>query len=416
MNQSYDDCYAYRDPVDPTIQFLYRPHSITALFCVIVSLVWCAYSLPPPTSLAHGAVRGTMAAALVFLFVGLMFLGGKGPFIRPHPAIWRLVLSMTVLYLMGLVAVLFLTVHQARQLLRYIDSSLGVPLPEKSYAEDCRFAWDAIKPQLDIFVVAHLVGWYIRALILRDEWICWVLSVMFEFCEYSLQHQLPNFAECWWDHWLLDVFGCNWLGIWLGMRTCEWLSMKRYEWRSVKDIPDLSGKLTRTIAQFSPHSWTEFNWATFTSFRGYLVSLMIISMFLLSDLNCFYLKYLLWVPPSHYLNGLRLCMHALMAAPATREAYQYFTDPACKRLGAHAWTAIAVIATESIICVKFGSGQFPAPWPRSVLWAWSFGLIFLILFPLYKFWYSKVSIGSGPNPKTSKPRRRSNRSSTKKSD
>lgn len=27
-----------------------------------------------------------------------------------------------------------------------------------------------------------------------------IISVMFEFLEYSLEHQLPNFSECWWDH------------------------------------------------------------------------------------------------------------------------------------------------------------------------------------------------------------------------
>lgn len=34
----------------------------------------------------------------------------------------------------------------------------------------------------------------------RDWWLCQVLSVMFELLEYTLQHQLPNFNECWWDH------------------------------------------------------------------------------------------------------------------------------------------------------------------------------------------------------------------------
>ena len=27
------------------------------------------------------------------------------------------------------------------------------------------------------------------------------------------QHLLPNFNECWWDRWLLDVLICNNLGI-----------------------------------------------------------------------------------------------------------------------------------------------------------------------------------------------------------
>ena len=27
-----------------------------------------------------------------------------------------------------------------------------------------------------------------------------VISIMFEVLEYTLEHQLPNFSECWWDH------------------------------------------------------------------------------------------------------------------------------------------------------------------------------------------------------------------------
>ena len=35
---------------------------------------------------------------------------------------------------------------------------------------------------------------------MRDFWFTNVLSVLFEINEYSLEHQLPNFHECWWDH------------------------------------------------------------------------------------------------------------------------------------------------------------------------------------------------------------------------
>lgn len=41
---------------------------------------------------------------------------------------------------------------------------------------------------------------YLQTLVLRDYWLCMVLSILFEVCEYTLQHQLPNFSECWWDH------------------------------------------------------------------------------------------------------------------------------------------------------------------------------------------------------------------------
>ena len=54
--------------------------------------------------------------------------------------------------------------------------------------------------KFDVFVPAHFLGWWAKTLILRDYWMTLVLSVLFEINEYSLQHQLPNFSECWWDH------------------------------------------------------------------------------------------------------------------------------------------------------------------------------------------------------------------------
>ena len=47
-------------------------------------------------------------------------------------------------------------------------------------------------------------------------------------------HLLPNFAECWWDAWVLDVLICNGFGIYLGMLVCQKLEMRNYYWESIK--------------------------------------------------------------------------------------------------------------------------------------------------------------------------------------
>jgi hypothetical protein len=39
------------------------------------------------------------------------------------------------------------------------------------------------------------------------------VSVMFELMELTFQHWLPNFNECWWDSWILDVLICNNIGV-----------------------------------------------------------------------------------------------------------------------------------------------------------------------------------------------------------
>ena len=40
----------------------------------------------------------------------------------------------------------------------------------------------------------------LQGLILRDFVLLTVISVGFEVLEYTLEPQLPNFGECWWDH------------------------------------------------------------------------------------------------------------------------------------------------------------------------------------------------------------------------
>lgn len=59
----------------------------------------------------------------------------------------------------------------------------------------------------------------LQALILRDYTLLWALSIGFELMELTFQHMLPNFNECWWDSWILDVAVCNFIGIYTGMQA-----------------------------------------------------------------------------------------------------------------------------------------------------------------------------------------------------
>lgn len=83
-----------------------------------------------------------------------------GPFIRPHPAFWRVVLGVNLLYELALVFLLFQDLDSARHMLTILDPSLGVPLPEKSYAENCAVTlqniWVSELPCLvPVMLVAH---------------------------------------------------------------------------------------------------------------------------------------------------------------------------------------------------------------------------------------------------------------------
>jgi phosphatidylserine synthase 2 len=128
------------------------------------------------------------------------------------------------------------------------------------------------------------------------------------------------------------------------------------------------------------------------------------------ELNCFYLKYLVWIPPEHPLLTYRLILVFFFALPATREAYQYLVDkyeflihsiqPPCKhavnnlwssrntkRFGPHAWTILANIFTETLICIKYGRGEFPEPAPFPVVVFWIVFSTSLFLYTVWKFWW-----------------------------
>ncbi|KAI7864644.1 phosphatidyl serine synthase-domain-containing protein [Spinellus fusiger] len=363
---------------------LFHPHTITVL-CVL--LAWLFYAaLRTNNENTEMSVRfGLLAAICCFVFIGMLQFR-DGPFLRPSVPFWRGVLSLSVLYQIFLVFLLFLNKDDARQFLKYYDVNLGQLLPERSYAEDCSLTQENIMSQMDIFVVAHTVGWFAKALILRDVWCCWILSITFELLEYSLEHHLNNFSECWWDHWILDVLVCNWAGIYLGMKTCQYYEMKQYSWAGFRQIKTLRGKAKRAVQQFTPHDWTQFEWKATSSARNYFALVGVIFVFLQCELNCFYLKYLLWVPPEHILNTYRLILLFFFALPAAREVYQYISDSSAKRVGAHAWLIIFNIMTETLICLKFSENEFTAPAPVVVKVAWSiiFTLI-LAVFPVWKF-------------------------------
>ena len=200
-----------------------------------------------------------------------------------------------------------------------------------------------------------------------------ILSIAFEFAEYSLAHQLANFNECWWDHWVLDVLLCNWFGTYVGMKTCQYFEVKHFSWQTIRPFSFASSRrfsfrrkkqvsvddatvqdptstydasnvvasstskktkqsgairrsTKRVLKQFSPHNFTKFEWGGTTSFTAYFTVVLLLSLFLLAELNPFYLKFLLWMEPSHPFVVVRLVGVFLCGLPAVRELYQYMND------------------------------------------------------------------------------------------
>eukprot|EP01112_Ceratiomyxa_fruticulosa_P016204 TRINITY_DN4861_c0_g1_i1.p1 TRINITY_DN4861_c0_g1~~TRINITY_DN4861_c0_g1_i1.p1 ORF type:complete len:448 (+),score=87.58 TRINITY_DN4861_c0_g1_i1:390-1733(+) len=365
--------------------FFNKPHTVSAMIFGGVVIVYTAFTRGEGEGLVANVKFGIMASSLVFLLFSMLQMR-DGLFFRPHPAFWRMVMGAAVLYLMALVFILFQSVHDARQILAYIDPKLGVALPERNYAEDCalytpddptsnfRNLWNTIN---DEFIWAHLIGWWGKALLLRDFYVCWVVSVLFEIWELTFQFMLPNFKECWWDQLILDILVCNGLGIFLGLATCRALRMKEYNWSGLgRKFPTTKARFWRAVSQFTPDHYDEYRWEMLANWKRFVAVIIVIAVISVVELNAFFLKYLLWIPPPHPINVVRLFIWSAIGMPGLREYYSFVTDTNTKRFGTMSWLCCAIVGLETLICIKFGRGEFTEPAPPIVVWSW---IIFLIV-------------------------------------
>ena len=69
-----------------------------------------------------------------------------GPFYRPHPIVWRFLLSCSVLYNLILVFLLFQTPKDFRSLMIWLDPRLKDPITEEAYGDHCT-VYDESRPE-----------------------------------------------------------------------------------------------------------------------------------------------------------------------------------------------------------------------------------------------------------------------------
>jgi phosphatidylserine synthase 2 len=388
-----------------------NPHTLTGGFLLMIWIIYAAfYEVDTPltshtnmdeSEQSKDIKRGLQYASVFFLVYCMLQLP-DGHFLRPHPIVWRFVTGIFILYEMLMIVLLFLKTKDARLFMRHFDSSLGIELPETSYAEDCRLYTpenpesnfiNLKKTLFDRFVVMHFFGWLVGALMVRSSLICWILSILFEFYEMTFRHWLANFNECWWDHLFLDIFICNAAGIWLGMKICRMFEMKKFNW--VGNVQ--TGKAKRAFQQFTPAYWLAYDWKIFRSANRFWRVMSMVLLLSIMMLNSFFLKSVLWVPASSYLNIVRLAIWYSAGSYAVAEYYIFSTftiydhtnsiRQPVKKLGPRAWLGIAVVITEICVILKHGKGMFTKPFPLPVKIAWA--IVFCVVFfgSILYFWW-----------------------------
>jgi len=377
----------YSKTDDPAVRWFYQPSFLAVFFAACAGTAALAHFSPrfqlPDRVYDH---LGVASAVGIFL-VTAMLQFRDGPFSRPHPAVWRIVLATNLLYLLAIAFLYFHDVAYAREALRFFDRDLGRPVVEGTHDASCELTPTNFYNALDHYALAHALGWFGKALILRDWWLLLILSVSFEMCEVTFSHVIPIFRECWWDRWGLDVFGCNLIGAWAGMKLCKALGVSHFSWRG-----------RRTDVKV-PFDLAKFDWRSVSRMRNYLSSVALLTVLLGAELNVFFLKQLLWVPSDNPLVSVRLAFIFAWALPATREYYEYVSHSRrIVRMGSHAAMLLSTVALELLCIVKWSQGELTEPMPPRIKIAWAIFLTGLVVYPLKKFGIRRRHRRNGSRP------------------
>ena len=125
-------------PVDDiSLEFFYKPHTISLLTISIVLVFGIAFTRND-SSIEDNIQAGLSCVVFFFLIISILAFP-NGPFTRPHPAVWRLIFGLSVLYLMGLLYILFQNYRTVKSIMYwfYPDLESFTIDSEKVYFIDC---------------------------------------------------------------------------------------------------------------------------------------------------------------------------------------------------------------------------------------------------------------------------------------
>lgn len=203
-----------------------------------------------------------------------------------------LLFTLSLLYVFLILHLAFAPLSSICALLQTLDLSHTCQPPlEESHTTNCNLSLYSIASVLDRFVLAHLFGWFIKALIIPHRPILYTVSITFELLEWALTDIVPTFKECWWDSWLLDVLVCNLIGI-----ECA-LFITRCSSLTTLYCPQKTRVYSPALCTF------------------------VICAMLITDLNAFLLKHVLYIHSASQLNLYRLGFYILLSIPALSQLH-----------------------------------------------------------------------------------------------
>lgn len=356
-----------------------RPRTITLLLFFVLVLVGSAFQRGAHhRGLESDIWEGLSVASFVLLTVGVLVFP-TGPFTYPHPVVWRLLFGVSLLYLLALDFVLFQRYRYVRAiiasastdpLIEEISNSTAAAAAFLSDEEDeCALSFRSVWTKVDSSALHQTVCWMVKAIVVRDSSVLWVLNFLQALTETHVRTLLPPTANesgcsnsssssscCWWQSLALDPFVFNAVGIHAGMYVCKKLEMMELQWDEIISLKNTAARLKRAVLQFTPEAWSRIRWLDLdaTHYKRFVGAVALLLGVQLMDLNGVFLQHVFRLPARHSLVVARIVLLSLIGAPSVQQLYLYITGRSYGRLGSQCWVYFAIVLSELVVLAKFG--------------------------------------------------------------
>lgn len=261
-----------------------RIRNKTGFFGLIAAPFWLLSSVYLEPEVPGAKLKIQRGAAACSTAFGILHhtMPSKQWFLHPRSTFVHLARFGAMLYLLFTVFLTAQNINSVRSVAMMMDPFHSLNhsgTPRGVNPESCQRPDVFYETFIDVYTPLHFAGWFVKALILGDYNILFIASFLWEILEISLQFFMVNFRECWWDHWLLDFFGCNLAGIVLGMHHAGRFNGERY-------FRTLNASIERTLR-----------------------TALLVAYVLAIDLIAFFLMIVLRVTASHPFFMLRYVIH-----------------------------------------------------------------------------------------------------------
>ena len=123
FNICIDEIQRWRYSIFVYLEFFYQPHTISLLFICVLTLTYTAFTRDD-VDWHHNVLTGLVSVFIFFMIISILTLP-NGPFTRPHPALWRCVLGVSILYLLLVQFLLHQDYDTVRAIIVWIDPTMA---------------------------------------------------------------------------------------------------------------------------------------------------------------------------------------------------------------------------------------------------------------------------------------------------